>query len=121
MKKEIRENQALNSHILNFDYVQKKMTMPTSQSPIDPAAGSKIVMPSPGFSGSGVPYESVPGVKILDNGKAEVTFFAPDAKRVEIAGIGGSMQGRYDMEKSEDGYWKIVLEEVRSGAIHHLL
>ena len=115
MKKEIRENQALNSHILNFDYVQKGMTVPTSQSPIDPAAGSKVVMPSPGFSGSGVPFKRVPGVSILENGKAEITFFAPDAKRVEIAGIGGSMQGRYDMEKQDDGYWKIVLDEVRSG------
>ena len=115
MKKEIRENQALNSHILNFDYVQKGMTVPTSQSPIDPAVGSKVVMPSPGFSGSGVPFKRVPGVSILENGKAEITFFAPDAKRVEIAGIGGSMQGRYDMEKQDDGYWKIVLDEVRSG------
>ena len=115
MEKKIRENQALNAHILNFDYVQKKMSMPQSSSPIDPAAGSKIVLPSPGFSGSGVPFEREPGVRILENGKAEISFYAPDAERVEIAGIGGSMQGRYDLEKEDDGYWRIVLEDVRSG------
>jgi len=115
MNKDIRENQALNSHILNFDFVQKKMSMPAAQSPIDPAMGSRIVLPSPGFSGTGVPFERMQGVNILENGKAELTFYAPDAGRVEVAGIGGSMQGRYDLTKGDDGYWRVVLDDVREG------
>ena len=115
MEKELRENQALNAHMLSFDCVQKKMEIPTFKTPIDPAAGAKIALPFPGFGGTGLPFEREPGVKILENGKAEVSFFAPDAKRVEIAGIGGSMQGRYDLEKVEDGYWRTVLDEVRDG------
>lgn len=115
MEKELRENQALNAHMLSFDCVQKKMEIPTFKTPIDPAAGAKITPPFPGFGGTGLPFEREPGVKILENGKAEVSFFAPDAKRVEIAGIGGSMQGRYDLEKVEDGYWRTVLDEVRDG------
>lgn len=115
MKKEIRNNQALSSHILNFDQVQKKMAVPTSRNPIDPAAGSKVFMPGAVNTPAGKPYENYPGCRILENGKAEITFFAPEAKRVEIAGIGGSMQGRYDLAKIEDGYWRTVLEDVRDG------
>ena len=115
MKKEIQYNQALNSHLLNFEQIQKGMSMPTTQSPIDPAAGSHIVMPSPGFSGSGEPFENVPGCRILDDGRAELIMYAPDAKRVEVAGIGGSMQGRYDMVAQGDGYWKVTLDDVRAG------
>ena len=41
MEKELRENQALNAHMLSFDCVQKKMEIPTFKTPIDPAAGAQ--------------------------------------------------------------------------------
>jgi len=120
LKKEIRDNQALNSHMLNFDPVSRKFVLlDSSNSPIDPAAGAKVVLPSVAFN-TGAPFENVPGCRILDSGKAEITFFAPKASRVEIAGIGGSMMGRYDMEKIEDGYWKIVLDDVGPGFHYHV-
>ena len=41
-----------------------------------------------------------PGIRVYENGDTEFTFYAPDAKSVQVAGIGGFMgKTRYDMKR----------------------
>jgi len=113
MKKEIRENQALNSHMLYFDPVHRKA------SPLPPfrADGKPPLRPA---GNTEAPYEEVPGVRTLDDGAVEITFYAPDAHSVKVAGWGGSsMPNTYEMQKGEDGYWKVTLEDVGPGFHYH--
>jgi len=112
MKKEIRDNQALNSSILFFDPVNKKRSLTPTLAPAKPGEPVKVATPPPyNFD----PYENIPGVRTFDDGSVEVTMFAPDAKRVELAGTGGSMEGRYDMAPQGDGYWKVVVTDLVPG------
>lgn len=114
MKKEIRDNQAIYENPLNFDQVYTALG-PTSEdrNPIDPAYGCNVLLPS--MAPARGEYEAVHAARTLDDGSVEITFYAPDAHRVEIAGIGGSMKGRYDLEKTGSGYWKTKLSDVGSG------
>ncbi|MBQ1466624.1 MAG: hypothetical protein IIZ17_08115 [Eubacteriaceae bacterium] len=114
MKKEIRDNQAIYENPLNFEQVYRRL-VPTSPERhfLDPAYGSNVVLPTAG-PGRGT-YEAIHAARTLEDGTVVITFYAPDAKRVEVAGIGGSMQGRYDLEKWEDGYWKAEIKDIRSG------
>lgn len=59
----------------------------------------------------------VPGVNFFKDGSFEVSYYAPQAEKVQIRGIGGSMPNTYDMEKSEDmpGYFKVVISDVCPG------
>ena len=113
MKKEILENQALNSHILFFDPFNRK----PAPLPSFPADGKPPRGPNPALQQA--PYENIPGVRTLEDGRVEVTFYAPDAHSVKIAGIGGSMPNTYDMEKAEDGYWKVVIDDLGPGFHYH--
>ena len=113
MKKEIRENQALNAHILYFDPINKKH-MPLPNFKVVDGKPPKMPIPVPY-----TPYTSVPGVRTFDDGKVEVTFYAPEAESVRIAGIGGTMPNSYDMEKTEDGYWKVIIEDLGPGFHFH--
>jgi len=115
MKKEILENQALYSHLLNFDAVHRPFVPQTGSFSIDPAAGVAYKIPSPGMGLGNGPEEPKYAAKVLDDGSVLVTFYAPDAKTVEIAGIGGSMPGRYPLHKAEGGYWETILTEVGPG------
>ena len=120
MKKEIRNNQALYSQILNFDPVNRKFAPPAPKSAIDPSAGSKVELPSAGLGFGTTQFDHIPGYRTLDDGTIEVTYFAPDAKTVEIAGNGGSMPGRYQMEPCGDGYWKVLITDVGPGFHYHV-
>ena len=112
MKREIRENQALNSHMLLFDPVNHKVE------PIPPfsADGKAPRMPDGDRS---APYDDVPGVRTLDDGSVEVTFYAPEAHSVKIVGNGGSMPNSYDMVKGENGYWKVFIDDLGPGFHYH--
>ena len=114
MKKEIRDNQAIYENPLNFDQVYTKLSPGSPErTPIDPAFGCTVLLPA--AAGARGEYEAVHAARTLEDGSVEITFFAPDAKRVEIAGIGGSMKGRYDLEKGEDGYF--LLTDVPHGSV----
>ncbi len=120
MKKEIRENQAIYAHLLNFDPIYKPFAAPDPvKSAIDPSAGSKVVMPTSGIGLDGT-YKPYRGVRTLDDGRVEVNFYAPGAKRVEIAGTGGSMTGRYDLTDIGNGYWQTILTDVGPGFHYHV-
>lgn len=115
MKKEIRDNQAIYAHLLDFDPIHRKFVAPEKKSAIDPSAGSKVSMPSAGLGLGTGGFEPVHAARTLDDGRVEITYFAPDAKRVEIAGMGGSMPGRYDLEPQGDGYWRVLIDDVGPG------
>ena len=99
MKKEdIIGNQALYQHALFFDPLHKK-----------PVFGSVGGVPSLHY------VEEKPGVRILDYGKAEFNFFAPDAKSVWVKGWGGSMPRDYELSPLGDGYWQCVADDLADG------
>ncbi len=104
MKKEIVENQTLNSHMLFFDPLNKVAVIDRK--------GSE--MPS-------IRYVDVkPGIRVYENGDTEFTFYAPDAKSVQVAGIGGFMgKTRYDMKKGEDGHWSVTVPGIHEGFHYH--
>jgi enterochelin esterase-like enzyme len=112
MKNEIRENQALNSHILCFDPVNRKI-VPTPPIPTD--GKTPPLIPDIGRS----PYDPVPGVRTLDDGTVDVLYFAPDAHSIKITGIGGSQAESFDMEKIGDGYWKAAIKGLKPGFHYH--
>lgn len=105
MEKSIAENQILNSHMLFFDPINK-----VADIRLDSRGGY-----------TGVYYRSVkPGVKILENGDAEFTFYAPDAKQVQVAGIGGYMGSeKHDMQPCGDGYWSVTVSGIPAGFHYH--
>ncbi len=111
MRKEIRENQALNSHMLFYDPVNKKV----APMPPFPTDGKLPRLPP----APNTPYRDMPGVRTMDDGRVEVTLYAPDAHSVRIAGHGGSMPNSYDMERIEGGYWKVVIDDLGPGFHYH--
>jgi len=106
IKKELLENQALNSHMLYFDPINRQ------QNPTPPENPMARMM---------VPVKNVPGIRTLPDGKVEVTYYAPNAKEVKIAGIGGSMPNSYDLAPAEDmpGYWRVLIDDLGPGFHYH--
>ena len=47
----------------------------------------------------------------------EVTFYAPNAHTVELRCLG--TEKGYFMEKIEDGYWRVVIEDLEPGFHYH--
>lgn len=105
MKKSIFESQSINSHMLFFDPLNKIVEI---------AAGK-----NDGYTS--IHYVDVkPGVQVLENGDAEFTFYAPDAKTVQVVGLGGYMGNeRYDMMKGEKGYWSVTVSGIPAGFHYH--
>ncbi len=59
---------------------------------------------------------------VSDDGKGNVTlrYFAPNAKEVCVAGIGGSLsREKIPMKKDEDGYFRVTLRNVMPGFHFH--
>ena len=85
-KEEILNNQALDEHILFFDPLGKRPVRVPSENG----------MP-------GIKYEKDrKGVQILDYGKAQFNFRAPDARTVTVKGWGGSLPQEFELKKEED-------------------
>lgn len=112
MKKELRNNQAVNSTLLYFapNFTRRKPASP-------PEAGGRRRF---GFS---LPktYTQLSPAKTLPDGKTRVTYYNPDAHEVFICGIGGSMPGRYPMTRDEDGYWTADLDLAPGVHVHRYL
>ncbi len=99
-KEEILNNQALDEHILFFS--------PLGKRPVRvPGEGG---MP-------GIKYEKDrKGVQILDYGKAQFNFRAPDAKTVTIKGWGGSLPQEFELKKEEDSdFFSCVADGILPG------
>ena len=112
MKKELRNNQAVNSTLLYFaPNFTRRAPMPA------PEAGGRRRF---GFS---LPknYTQLVPAKTLPDGKTRVTYYNPDAREVFICGIGGSMPGKYPMVRDEQGYWTADLELAPGVHVHRYL
>ncbi len=104
IKKEILHNQALNSHALFFDPVNKDLILATDEK--GNPAGKYIDKPR--------------GVVVDEEGVAHFTFFAPNAKTVEVAGIGGTFGNtRHPMTQDEHGVWHISIPGIGAGFHYH--
>ena len=97
-KEEILNNQALNQSMLYYSPLNKKPVFSMEN----------------GFGG--IHYiDEKPGIRVLDFGKAEFNYYAPDAERVSVKGWGGTMPQEYALEKKEDGYWQAVADDIQAG------
>jgi enterochelin esterase-like enzyme len=98
MKNPIYDNQALNAHMLYFD--------PINQQRIPNSDGRFRTED----------FVDVPGVRTFEDGSIEVTFYAPGAKTVSVAGIGGSMPQSYDLKPSDkEGYFSTIIKDLGPG------
>jgi len=117
MKKEILENQILRSQMLFFDPPEKRVVF---KGPFPTGQGGRR---RPMFSGEMPPMEVVdvdPNVKVLENGDVVFRFYAPEAKKVEVAGLGGGFpRDRRPMTKGEDGWWSVTVSGILPGFHYH--
>ena len=97
-REEILRNQALDQHMLFFSPLNKKAVFERD------GERPRIYY---------VPEK--PGVRVLDFGKAEFNFYAPEAITVTVKGWGGSMPQEYALQAVEKGYWQCVAEDVLPG------
>ena len=64
--------------------------------------------------------DAEPAIKILENGDVRFRYFAPEAKKVEVAGCGGYFSDeKVAMEKGEDGWWSVVVSGIKPGFHNH--
>jgi enterochelin esterase-like enzyme len=104
MKKEIIENQALHEHALFFDPVDRDLVFASDE------AGRPM----------GKYVKKHPGVEVKPNGDAVFSYHAPNAKSVQVAGIGGTMGSqRYDMKPCGNGDWTVTVSGIGPGFHYH--
>lgn len=64
--------------------------------------------------------DAEPAIKILDNGDVRFRYYAPNAKKVEVAGCGGYFSDeRQEMTKGEDGWWSVTVSGIKPGFHNH--
>ena len=64
--------------------------------------------------------DAEPTIKILDNGDVRFRYYAPEAKKVEVAGCGGYFSDeKVAMTKGEDGWWSCVISGIKPGFHNH--
>ncbi|NMA37743.1 MAG: enterochelin esterase, partial [Papillibacter sp.] len=104
LKKEMLKNQALGAHALFFDDVHRNLVLATDKD--GNPAGRFAFIPE--------------ACKVLENGDVTFSFFAPNAKSVQVAGLGGGFpEKRHDMVKGEDGWWQVTVSGIDSGYHYH--
>ena len=104
IRDEILNNQALTGSALFFDEVYKTLVFDNDEQ------GRPM-----GY------FCDVPeGAKVLPNGDVFFSYYAPDAKTVEVTGIGGGFPvEKHPMEKGEDGWWHVTVSGLDSGFHYH--
>ena len=104
IRDEILNNQALTGSALFFDEVYKTLVFDNDEQ------GRPM-----GY------FCDVPeGAKVLPNGDVFFSYYAPDAKTVEVTGIGGGFPvEKHPMKKGEDGWWHVTVSGLDSGFHYH--
>ena len=73
-----------------------------------------------GFPGKIWLEDAEPTIKILDNGDVRFRYYAPEAKKVEVAGCGGYFSDeKVAMTKGDDGWWSCVISGIKPGFHNH--
>lgn len=101
MRKEI--NQALTMHPIFFDPLNKKAQFVKNRDKMS------------------ITYiEDRSGVRLMENGDVQFNFYAPDAKKVEAAGLGGSMSREpIKLEPEGNGYFSKTVSGINPGFHYH--
>jgi len=100
LKEKINENQILYSQMMFFDALNRA---PSAKIEED---GSRTIRY----------FEKEPYVKDNGDGSVTVRMYAPNAKKVQLSGIGGSLGNTlYDMENDGDGYWRVTIKDLMPG------
>ena len=96
-------NQALTMHPVFFDPLNKKAELVKK--------GEEVA----------ITYaEDRSGVRLLEDGAVQFSFYAPNALKVEVAGISGSMsRERISLEKEEDGHFSVTVSGLNPGFHYH--
>ncbi|MBE6935733.1 MAG: hypothetical protein E7458_04435 [Ruminococcaceae bacterium] len=107
MQKEYLENQALTAGLISFDQnrVSRSFTLDENGNRIP---GEVTIVPHGAIS--------------LPDGGMRFSMKAPDAKRVQVCGMGGSFpKGEYDMQPTHDGWWSVDVgpENIKPGFHYH--
>lgn len=99
------KNIALESHGLFYDPAYLKM---------------KLYTDSNGNTGPRHFFEE-PGVRVEENGDVIFSYYAPQAGKVQVAGMNGAaMTGKkYDMTRDEEGYWRVRISGLPAGFHYH--
>lgn len=95
----ILKNQANQMHTLQFDPLGRNAS----------------------FADDGIHFHwEKPGVEVNADGSVTFRFEAPEAKSVEVAGIGGSMgTERYPLQKNAEGLWETTVSGIPAGFHYH--
>ena len=110
MKKDILNNQTINSSLLHFaPPFQRRVPTPP------PKPGERFVFKMPET------FKMLEPCKNLGGGKVRLTYYNPDAKEAAVVGIGGSLPGTYPMTKDEDGYFTVEIETTPGIHVHRYL
>jgi enterochelin esterase-like enzyme len=118
MKKEILENQALKAHMLFFEPPEKKGVFKAPMPKMTPVDGKRpvlsVTLPLPEI------VDVEPGVRVLENGDVKFRFYAPEAKSVEVSGLGGGFsRDRRAMVKDSEGWWSTTVSGILPGFHYH--
>lgn len=102
----MKTNPAFDSHALFFDPVYLKMELFTD------AAGN---------TGPRHAYDET-GVVVLDNGDVRFCLYAPEARKAGVSGLKGlaMTDELHNMEKGEDGYWRVTVSGIPAGLHYHV-
>lgn len=104
ISEKILKNQALNAHALFFDPVNKDLVLRTDEN--GNPAGKYVDKPQ--------------GVVVDQEGTAHFSFLAPNAKKVEVAGIGGTFSNvRHEMHQDADQVWRVSIPGIGPGFHYH--
>ncbi|MDT8715912.1 enterochelin esterase [Clostridium sp. 19966] len=97
------DNQTLNSHLLSFHPLNKKVEMYRYHD-LDKMRY----------------VEERQGVTVFENGDVEFCYFAPNAKKVQVSGWGGSMGNeKIDLLPEGNGYFSAIVSKINSGFHYH--
>lgn len=104
-KRQINQNEALDSSGLFYDPAYLKMKLFTDE------------------SGNTGPRhtDEIPGVQVQEDSTVAFCFYAPQAKKVEVSGFGTGRMGneKHTMEKDEQGYWHVLCQNIPVGFHYH--
>ena len=108
MKKEVIPNQVCEEMILSFAPLHMTISNDPEHDPSIEGFDSMFY----------IPVEK--GIHIYDNGDVVLSFYAPEAEKVEVCGNGGAFgDTRYALTKDPDGYFRRTFTDIPDG--FHLL
>jgi enterochelin esterase-like enzyme len=112
-------NQILRAQLLFFDPPEKRVVFRSPPTP-ETAPKDSEEMPSPFRMPPADVVDIEPAAQVHPNGDVTFRFFAPAAKAVEVAGLGGGFsRERRAMVKDSEGWWNVTISGIQPGFHYH--